>query len=281
MRRIFSSFVAGIWLFSVSCAGPQPGDSPERWPFILLTNDDGVDAPGLKALHEELKKIGDVLVVAPAANSSGSSQSLPVEGAVHVKKLPESGTYAVEGPPALCVLLAVENLAEGRRLDLVVSGINNGENLGLDIPISGTIGAARMAADLGIPAIAFSLAYGSKEHRAAAELSVKLVREALKRGLDPGLIVNVNFPRSPPSEWKKPLIAPPGGRGFALGFKRKEGPGEDLVFEPHLAFFKGLRPEGSDSWAFSEGHVTVTPLATFGSTPDAAKALASWSFFEK
>ena len=280
-------FLTGASLLSFFSLVVTAEDKKPSRPFILLTNDDGIDAEGLKALREEMEKVGDVLVVAPTKDWSGGSQLVAVKDRVRVKVLTSEAPatargkamYAVDGSPATCVLLATEHFAEGRRFDLVVSGINSGENVGLDIPISGTVGAARMAADLGIPALALSVPHGSKEFRAAAEFSTKLVNEVLKKGLDPGLILNVNFPRGPPSEWKPPLLTQPGGRGFTLTYKRQEATGEELVFEPHLELCKDPRPERSDSLALTKGNVIVTPLGAITANTEAWKKLEGWGFF--
>jgi 5'-nucleotidase len=275
---------------SCSTAGTSGARSPDRRPLILLTNDDGIDAPGLRAALEILEGLGDVLVAAPARNSSGVSQSIEINQTVRVipiaRESPKDPLYAVEGPPATCVLLAVEHLAKGRKIDLVVSGINTGENVGLDIACSGTVGAARIAADLGIPAIALSLAYGSKEFRSAAEASARLIREALDRGREgtaPGTVINVNFPRHPPSEWKRWVLAAPGGRGFALRYELHPpagaDPAPDVLFEPKLALAKGPFPEGSDAARLAEGHVTVTVLGAIAADSDLAERLQDWSCF--
>ncbi len=287
MRNSFRHLMILCLIIARGTAEERKDAAPPRRPLILLTNDDGIEAAGLKAVLEELEKVGEVLVAVPARDWSGASQSIRLDGTLRVKAVGrEAGKgpmFAVGGPPATCVLLAAEHLARGRRFDLAVSGLNHGENLGLDLPCSGTVGAARMAADLGIPAVALSLAYGSKEFRAAAEASLPLLRAALETGREgeweKGLVLNANFPRGAPSSWKKPVLVRPGGRGFILTHRAKEPEDGEMLFEPHLGLAPGPFPEGSDARAMAEGHVTVTPAGNAAASPEVYKSLAAWKIF--
>ncbi|MBI4585483.1 MAG: 5'/3'-nucleotidase SurE [Planctomycetes bacterium] len=287
MRHSLTFMTIACMIFAGGTAEERKEGAPSRRPFILLTNDDGFEAAGLKAILEELEKVGEVLVAAPARDRSGASQSIQLDGPVRVRAVAREGggepVYAVDGPPATCVLLAAEHLARGRRFDLAVSGLNHGENLGLDLPSSGTVGGARMAADLGIPAVALSLAFGSKEFRAAAGASLPLIRAALEQGRagewEKGLVLNANFPRGAPAAWKKPVLVRPGGRGFVLMHRVNDPQGGEMLFEPHLGLAAGPFPEGSDARALAEGHITVTPAGNAPANGEVYKSLAAWKIF--
>ncbi len=256
-------------------------------PLILLTNDDGVGAVGIKAIVAALARVGDVMIVAPARDSSGASQSLKLSDFVRVRKLetPEGSgltVHAVDGTPATCVYLAVEHLARGRKIDIVVSGINRGQNLGLDLGFSGTVGAARTGAELGLPAIAFSLALGSLELEleAAARRAAEIVAEALEKKLSAGTVLCVNFPGTPAAEWKRPLLTVPGSRGFRLVHELKSSNGPDSVYDPQIVKSTGPYPEGSDTRAVADGHVSVCVLGILAAGERPKPDIRGWRFFQ-
>src|SRR5215468_7709669 len=150
-------------------------------PVILVTNDDGVHAAGIRALVEALRSLGDVQVVAPDREVSACSQSLTLKHPLRAERV-EPGIYAVDGTPADCVNLAVVKLL-GRRPDLVVSGINRGANLGEDVFYSGTVGGAREGTFFGVPALAFSLAAkADHDFGPAAEFARRLCTLVLEKG---------------------------------------------------------------------------------------------------
>ncbi len=249
---------------------------PSRRPLIVLTNDDGVKARGLSALRKELSTFADVFVIAPARNYSGSSQSLRIRGNIEVEVLEENSFYAVDAPPATCVHLAVKEFLAGRSVDLVVSGINHGQNVGRDVSTSGTVGAARMAAELGLPAVAFSLAYGSDALDAAAVYSTRIVKEFVRRKIKTPWILNINFPRGKPAAWKKPIVTRPGGSGFQLTYERGSGGKETLLFTTKLRLNREKPPEGSDAWAIRNGHISISALAGVASDAEVARLLGTW-----
>jgi 5'-nucleotidase len=165
-------------------------------PLILVTNDDGVGAPGIAALAEALRQLGDVIVAAPDRERSATSHSISLDRPLRVDEL-EPGVFSIDGTPVDCVYLALLHLVP-RRPDLCVSGINNGYNLGSDVFYSGTVAAALEAALRDVPAIALS-----QERRRptdfthAANFSRSLVREVLARGeraIPAGALLNVNLP---------------------------------------------------------------------------------------
>lgn len=226
---------------------------------ILVSNDDGVFAPGLKTLAEALQSVANVTVVAPDRNKSGASNSLTLDNPVRIA-VTESGYYAVTGTPTDCVHMAVHEILS-EKPDLVVSGINAGPNLGDDVLYSGTVAAAMEGLLHGIPAIAVSLDSHDHEHYGtAAQVVLKLVEQMRGAGLPKDKLLNVNVPN----------LAYEALKGFEVtrqGFRHRA---EDVVraFDP-----KGLpvywigRPGGSadagpgtDFHAIANGRVSVTPL---------------------
>lgn len=272
--------LAASWILAAG-----PAEEPARRPVILLTNDDGVGAVGIRAIAEALTRIGEVIIVAPTRNWSGASQSLQLGELIHVRKLetPEGSrltVYAVDGPPSTCVHLAIEHLAKNRKFDIAVSGINRGQNLGLDLGFSGTVGAARTAAELGLPAIALSLALGSRDLEAAARRASEIVAEAVERKLAPGTAISVNFPSIPVAEWKRPILTTPGGRGFRLTYELKSSNGPEDVYEPQMPESTGPYPDGSDTKAIADGHISVCVVGTVSAGAKPVPDLRAWKIFQ-
>ncbi len=166
---------------------------------ILVTNDDGVTAPGLAALRAVAKNFGDVTVVAPDSHQSGASHAITLSGLTvrrtRVERDESFDAIAVEGRPADCVRVAILGLLDDPP-DLVLSGINAGANVGIHVFYSGTVAAAAEAVMLGVPAVAFSLAVGSTppDFRPAIETCSKVLARLIERGLSPSDLINVNLP---------------------------------------------------------------------------------------
>jgi 5'-nucleotidase len=163
---------------------------------ILVSNDDGVEADGLRALAETLTALGDVTVVAPAENCSAVSHAVTVRRPLQLRKVSEAW-YSVDGTPTDCVNLAISEVM-GRVPDLVVSGINNGLNVGDDVTYSGTVAGALEGVLFGAPALAVSLQRSSEamDYVAAAQVARQLAEAVLNQGLPPWTLLNVNVPRS-------------------------------------------------------------------------------------
>src|SRR5262245_42302466 len=177
-------------------ARPRVPDPPARSanPLILVTNDDGVMAPGIRALASALGSEGEVFVVAPDREVSACAQSLTLKHPLRAEKI-EERIYSVDGTPADCVNLAIVKLLP-RRPELVVSGINRGPNLGEDVFYSGTVGGAREGSFFGVPAFAISLMArgGDADYGAAASFASRLAAMVLDKGLPERTILNVNVP---------------------------------------------------------------------------------------
>jgi 5'-nucleotidase len=228
---------------------------------ILISNDDGYQATGIVALHAALREIADVEVVAPEQNNSAKSNALTLHSPLYVHQAANGFRY-VNGTPADCVHIALTGLL-GYRPDLVVSGINNGANMGDDTIYSGTVGAAMEGYLFGIPAIAFSQTEkGWLDIDAAARAARDLVmqmRDQQLIGLQPWLL-NVNIPNRPFDQLKPMKICRLGRRHSAERVITQTNPRGETMY-----WIGGAGPakddaDGTDFHATSQGHIAVTPL---------------------
>jgi 5'-nucleotidase len=229
---------------------------------ILLTNDDGIFAAGLSALYKELVKLGEVIVAAPAQSRSGASHSITFSKPLVCNKVDINGQftgYSIQGSPADCVKLACMQLLEGP-VDLVVSGINNGSNAGINVYYSGTVAAAMEGAFLGIPAMAMSLS--NEEHMdfdRAAGYCVKVIKKLMP--VQTGDVININIPLLSKGEPKGIQIVPQSCKGFYEYFIPQENEQGQTVFQ--LAGRPNLVEESfTDIIALEEGYITLTALAS-------------------
>ena len=246
---------------------------------LLLSNDDGIDAPGLAVLAERLRADHEVWVVAPASEQSAKSHSLTMHEPLRVQ---ERGLrrYAVSGTPADCVYVALHDLLP-EPPDMVVSGINRGSNLGGDVHYSGTVAAAREGALQGLPAVAVSLEHGDRggEHQweTAASVAVRVVAAVQAQPMPPRTVYNVNVPDLPAHELKGIKAARLSVRVYAPQVDRRTDPrGRPYVWigGPHLRFEGGPDTDGS---GIHEGWATVTPLACDITDPDELERLRGWT----
>jgi len=226
---------------------------------ILVTNDDGVHAPGLVATREAVNDLGDVTVVAPLTEQSAASHALTLHHPLRIKEI-GPGVRAVEGTPTDCVLLAVRGILDARP-DLVVSGINQGPNLGEDVLYSGTVAAAMEGAILGIPSMAVSLAsWKHPDFSAATRVTRNLAAALLSRSLPERFLVSVNVPPLPLEEIRGIRVTRLGSRVYNDAIVRKTDPrGRDYFW------IGGSEPSweassGTDTAAIEEGYVSLTPL---------------------
>ncbi len=230
---------------------------------ILISNDDGYQAPGIVALYEALKDLADVEVVAPELNNSAKSNALTLHGPLTVTRAVNGFRY-VNGTPADCVHIALTGLL-GYRPDLVVSGINNGANMGDDTIYSGTVGAAMEGFLFGIPAIAFSQVEKGWGHiDAAAAKAREMVAQMLQQqlvGASPWLL-NINIPNLPLDQIKAMKVCRLGRRHAAEPVIVQESPrGEKMYWIGGAGAVKD-DAEGTDFHATVQGHVALTPLKT-------------------
>src|SRR3954468_23391345 len=166
---------------------------------ILLTNDDGIHSDGLTKLEEALREVGDVYVVAPAAEMSGASHSLTLSRPLRIRQIDERH-WTVDGTPTDCVTLALNQILGAEELpDICCSGINHGGNLGDDATYSGTVAGALEATILGVPGLAFSLAaYHDQDFSESARIAKEITEKALAEGLPKWTLLNVNVPKGVP-----------------------------------------------------------------------------------
>ncbi|WP_342362922.1 5'/3'-nucleotidase SurE [Terrarubrum flagellatum] len=233
---------------------------------ILITNDDGIHAPGLAVLERIAKKLtDDVWTVAPETDQSGVSHSLSLNDPLRLRKVSEKH-FAVKGTPTDCVIMAVRHVMKDQLPDLVLSGVNSGQNVAEDVTYSGTIAAAMEGTILGVPSIALSQGYGpegrEKMHwECAEELAPAVIRKIFETGIEKGSLVNLNFPNCPPADVKGYAVTAQGARDQQLlrldG--RVDGRGKPYFW---IAFQRGPHTpaNGTDLWALAEKKVSITPL---------------------
>jgi 5'-nucleotidase len=241
-------------------------------PLLLVTNDDGVHAPGIRALAAALAAIGEVRIVAPDREVSACAQSLTLTRAVEAREI-EGGVYAVDGTPADCVNMAVARLL-GRRPDIVVAGINRGANLGEDVFYSGTIGGAREGVFCGIPSLAISLVTrADADFTTAARIGARLVELVLEKGLPERTLLNVNVPTGAP---ERAAITVQGRRASEVFILDGVSPmGAVSKWLGRRTQARG-REGMTDIDAVQRGFVSVTPLQTDTTDHGALSALSKW-----
>jgi 5'-nucleotidase len=268
MPAQFNRFFTILFFFTLLLAtGTASGESPYR---ILLTNDDGYEAEGINAVYNELSKIAEVTVCAPLENHSGAGHALTVDGPIKVKEIKKNDTfwgYAVNCTPATSVKIGLQLMKA--KPHLVVSGINEGGNLGKVIFVSGTFGAAQEGVLNGIPAIAASLERAkSFDYQAGAEFVRILATEVLHHGMPQDTIFNVNIPGIPWEEIAGVAQTTLSSFQFQeIWFKRKTPWGQDYFW---AKIQKPSRsPEnGSDWWAIENNMISVTPVSLDFAPPE-------------
>ncbi|PPE67731.1 5'/3'-nucleotidase SurE [Caldimonas caldifontis] len=227
---------------------------------ILIANDDGYLAPGLQALVEACKGLADIDVVAPEQNASATSNALTINRPLSVFTSAQ-GYHVVNGTPSDCVHVALTGIL-GRRPDLVVSGINNGANMGEDTLYSGTVAAAMEGYLFGIPAIAFSLVDKGWQHLdTAARVARELVQQALARPATSGpYLLSVNIPNRPYEKLTGRQVCRLGRRHASAGVIRQANPRGEPIYWIGPAGDAREAGEGTDFHAVAQGCVSITPL---------------------
>lgn len=233
---------------------------------ILVTNDDGIHAPGLKALESIARALSDdVWVVAPETDQSGVSHSLSLNDPLRLREI-SPRHFAVKGTPTDCVIMGVRHLMKDAKPDLVLSGVNRGQNVAEDVTYSGTIAAAMEGTILGVPSIALSQAYGwetraNPHFETAVAHGPAVIRKLLEGGIPPMSLANVNFPDCLPDEVQGTSITVQGVRDQALLTidPRMDGRGNPYYW---VAFVreKPTLLQGTDLYALSEKRISITPL---------------------
>ena len=235
-------------------------------PRILLTNDDGIRARGLASLEKIARELSDdIWIVAPHEEQSGAGRSLTLHDPLHIRQWDER-RFSVTGTPTDCVLIGVQDIVPGKRPDLVLSGVNRGQNIAEDVTFSGTVAGAMQGMQLGIPSVALSQAYGFKkgdpiEWETAELYGAPILRRLFDLKWPDDVLININFPDRKPDDVHEVEVTRQGRRDQHIlhADQRTDPRGEDYYW---LAF-KGLLsnpPDGVDLKAIYEGKISVTPL---------------------
>lgn len=244
--------------------------------LILLTNDDGISAPGLRVLAEHVSALGEVYIVAPEREQSAVGHSLTLR---HPLRISEAGprTIAVEGTPTDCVLLAYYRLLPEKPA-LVFSGINFGWNLGDDVTYSGTVSAALEATLLDIPAVAVSIDRDSRKvhYEVAAKFATKVGRRILKEGLPTDTLLNVNVPNLPADKIKGVSITRQGRRSYDDVIVEKEDPRGRAYYWIGNGNPRWDKASGTDIEAIRADRISVTPVQLDLTNHSAIDKLKGW-----
>ena len=233
---------------------------------ILCTNDDGIHAPGLKSLETIARQLSDdVWVVAPETDQSGVSHSLSLNDPLRLRGISERH-FAVKGTPTDCVIMGIRHILHGTKPDLVLSGVNRGQNVAEDVSYSGTVAGAIEGTILGVPSIALSQAYGpggrdAVKWHCAETHAARIVRRILELGIERGSLVNVNFPDCEPEQVAGASVVNQGVRDQELLRldERRDGRGNPYYW---IAFEKRhfAPSNGTDIWAIENRRIAITPL---------------------
>jgi len=243
-------------------------------PTFLLTNDDGYFSEGLKALREELKKLGRVITVAPDRNLSGVGHSLTFSMPLRMRRIERDFWTVIGGTPADCIHLGYYVILEGKKPDLVCSGINEGPNLGEDITYSGTVSGAMEGRILGIPSVAFSAFGGEvKDFKEIAKVARLITAEVLEKGMPESAYLNVNIPDLPIEQIKGFLITRQGRRAYKEKVLKLLDPARKPLYWITATEFGWHLEEETDYWAVYHGYVSITPLQLDMTNYDAIKKL--------
>ena len=247
-----------IVFFTASCGAPAPAPEAGGWR-ILITNDDGIEAPGIRALALALRPLGEVTVAAPSGNQSGVSHGLTSDQPIPVRETRQDDIrwLAIDARPATCVRLAVERRLPARP-DIVLSGINKGENLGTVTFYSATVAAARESALLGLPAMALNQAAGNgMDYGPAAEAVAGIIRALGPGGIAAGTFLSVNFPALAHERWRGIRITRQDTRASIVGFDEAVAADGTAVYTPGWAHLEPAGPD-TDIWALRDGYVSIS-----------------------
>lgn len=235
----------------------------KKRPTILVVNDDGIDAPGIKALLEAMKEIGEVVVVAPDGPQSGMGHAITISKPLRLDQVhiyPDVEMYKSSGTPADCVKLAVNQVFKGKKPDLCVSGINHGLNHSINVIYSGTMSAAVEGAIESIPSIGFSyddFTYNADFSKCVPYIQT-IARQVLEHGLPQGTLLNVNFPKT--GHIKGIKICRQANAKYAEEFDERLDPNKRNYYWLTGVFQNNDKGEDTDVWALSNEYVSIVPV---------------------
>lgn len=254
----------------------------KKKPLILVTNDDGISAPGLRALISVMKELGDVAVVAPDSPQSATGHAITINNTLTINKVdidPDIETeYSCSGTPVDCVKFAVSEILH-RKPDLCVSGVNHGSNSSINVIYSGTMSAAVEAGIEGIPAIGFSLLdYNWNADFEQIKSAIrKITTKVLENGLPEGVILNVNFPKLKEKEIKGIKVCRQAKAMWQERFDKRQSPmGKDYYWLTGK-FVNLDNGEDTDEWALEHGYISVVPVQFDLTAHHAMQTLNTWN----
>ncbi|HEX8017219.1 MAG TPA: 5'/3'-nucleotidase SurE [Flavobacterium sp.] len=254
-------------------------------PLILVTNDDGISAPGIRTLIDVMATIGEVIVVAPDKPQSAMGHAITINNTLYLDKISKENDtiteYSCSGTPVDCVKLAVNEILK-RKPDLCVSGINHGSNSSINVIYSGTMSAAVEAGIEGIPAIGFSLLdYNwNADFEPAKTFVKKIVLETLEKKLPQGVILNVNFPKLKEKEIKGIKICRQAKALWVEKFDKRQTPfGKDYYWLSG-EFVNQDKGDDTDEWALENGYISVVPVQFDLTAHHAIQQLNTWALNE-
>lgn len=278
MERQLGAADEAAWAALAASRDPDPSGEFH----ILLTNDDGIEAPGIQVLAERLRTVGTVHVVAPCGQRSGASMSVALRDELHLRPVRRGDTpigHCVDTTPAGAVILGVTTLSPEGGFDLVVSGINSNANVGAVSLMSGTVGAAMTGALFGIPSIAASRG-GGGDYGYPARFVTEFVKELREHPPMPGVVLSINVPKATAAETKGVSVARMGDPYLRFTYDEIEHESEGRRFLPRLSMESDLT-EGTDTAAYKHGMITVTPLQFDWTAYPAIERLKGWELSHK
>ena len=251
-------------------------------PLILVTNDDGINAPGIRTLINVMKDVGDIIVVAPDSPQSGMGHAITINSTLHSSRITPKDSeiieYSCSGTPADCVKLAINELMP-RKPDLCVSGINHGSNSSINVIYSGTMSAAIEAGIEGVPAIGFSLLdYSWKANFERVKSIVKKITlKALSEGIPKGTALNVNFPNLSEDRIKGIKVCNQANSYWIEKFDKRVNPQGREYYWLTGEFINNDESTESDEWALNNGFVSIVPVKFDLTNYEAINSLKSWN----
>jgi len=257
--------------------------NPNNKPLILVTNDDGITAPGIRALIKMMNEIGEVYVIAPDSPQSGMGHAITVDSTLFCEKVkiddgPQSDReWACSGTPVDCVKLGINRILP-RRPDICVSGINHGSNSSINVIYSGTMSAAVEAGVDGIPAIGFSLcdfSY-SADFFAAKNYIQQIVRSAIENRMKKGMVLNVNIPKLPEQELKGIRVCRQAKAVWQEEYDQRKDPRGRTYFWLTGKFVNLDSGDDTDERALEEGYISVVPIQYDMTAHDYISVVKSW-----
>jgi len=252
-------------------------------PLILVTNDDGINAPGIRTLVSVIKDIGDVIVVAPDSPQSGMGHAITINSTLHSSRITPKNSeiieYSCSGTPADCVKLAINELMP-RKPDLCVSGINHGSNSSINVIYSGTMSAAIEAGIEGVPAIGFSLLDYSwnADFSHSKDFIRKITLNALNNGIPKGVVLNVNIPAVKKSDVKGVKICRQAKAYWVEEFDKRKNPLGQEYYWLTGKFVNKDQGEDTDEWALKNNYISIVPVEFDLTAHHAIQGLNEWDF---